>query len=326
MKAILFHNPNSGSGEFSADELKAILRLAGHDVTYCSTKEGGFKAALKKSYELAVIAGGDGTVGKVLKGIKDRTMPVGILPLGTANNIATSLGISGHPAEIAASWTPKRTRQLAVGRASGPWGETSFIEAVGFGAMVEATDSSIGAEAEGDHRLILGRDALRKALKKGKARNLHLEIDGKPFEHKVLALEILNIGYAGPGIPLRLAADPGDDMLDIVAIGEEHREEMLAWLGPTHEDAAPPLTARRGKEIVITWKGKPPMRLDDGFIDPPDGKARIVLTLDKDKLTILMPKAAKRPAAKPKSKAKAKAPSKKPKAKASPRARARKAA
>ena len=97
---------------------------------------------------------------------------------------------------------------------------------------------------------------------------------------------------------------------------------MLAWLGPTHEDAAPPLTARRGKEIVITWKGKPPMRLDDGFIEAPEGKARIVLTLDKDKLTILMPKAAKRPVARPRAKAKAK-PAPKARSAAKPKTRAK---
>ncbi|MFT3810740.1 MAG: diacylglycerol kinase family protein [Micropepsaceae bacterium] len=306
MKAILFHNPKSGTGEFTADELKAILRLAGHDVTYCSTKSSGFKSALRKSCELAVVAGGDGTVGKVLKGLKHRSTPIGILPLGTANNIATSLGISGSPAEIAASWNLKRTRKLSVGIARGPWGKMNFIEAVGYGAMVDATDSSIGENVEGDHRLVLGRDALRRALKKGKARNLHVTIDGKPITSKLLALEVLNIGYAGPGIPLRLAADPGDDYLDVVMIGDDQREDMLDWLGPAHEETSPPLTARKGKEIVIAWKGKPPMRLDDGYVDPPDTKETITLTLAKEKLTILLPKGARKPVAKHKARARTK--------------------
>lgn len=323
MKTILFHNPKSGTGEFSGDELKAILRLAGHDVTYCSTKSSGFKSALKKSYELAVVAGGDGTVGKVLKGLKDRRVPVGILPLGTANNIATSLGISlsatGGPAEIVSSWNLKRTRKLSVGIAKGPWGKMNFIEAVGFGAMVDATDSSIGENVEGEHRLVLGRDALRKALKKGKARNLNVTIDGKPITNKLLALEVLNIGYAGPGIPLRLAVDPGDDYLDVVMIGDDQRDGMLDWLGPAHEDSAPPLTARKGKEIVIHWKGKPPMRLDDGYVDPPDDRETITLTLAKEKLTILLPKGARKPGAKPKAKAR-------PKPRTKPGAKRKKAA
>ena len=240
MKAILFHNPNSGSGDHSVDELTAILRLAGYDVTYCSTKTRGFKAALKKSFDLAVAAGGDGTVGKVLKGIRDRSMPVGIWPLGTANNIATSLGISGTPHEIAANWSPTRVRKLTVGSVEAPWGKTPFIEAVGFGVMVDATDSSIGADAEGRARLTLGRDAFRKALTKAKARDLKIAIDGRPFDGKVLGLEILNIGYAGPGIPLRRTVEPGEANLHVVAIREEHRDDMLGWLGRAAAERAGP--------------------------------------------------------------------------------------
>jgi diacylglycerol kinase family enzyme len=314
MKAILFHNPKSGTtGGHSAEELTAVLRLAGYDVTYCSTKSRGFKAALKKTYDLAVAAGGDGTVGKILKGIKDRSMPVGIWPLGTANNIATSLGIAGTPHEIAAGWSPKRTRSVTIGMVSGPWGETPFVEAVGWGVMADATDSSIGADAEGHARLTLGRDAFRQALAKAKARNLKVAIDGKPFDGKVLGLEILNIGYAGPGIPLRLAVDPGEAKLDVVAIREEHRDEMLAWLGPAHEDAQAPLSVRRAREIVVHWKGKPQMRIDDAFVEPPeDGKARIVITLQDEPVTIWMPKpvrakAAKAPAKQAPAKAKTKA-------------------
>lgn len=297
MKAILFHNPKSGSAStaHTPESLKAVLHLAGYEVTYVSTKTRAFRPALKKRFDIAVVAGGDGTVGKVLKGIKHRDMPVGIWPLGTANNIATSLGISGEPEVIAAGWSLKRTKKLTVGIAAGPWGEVPFIEAVGFGVMVEATDSSIGAKAEGKQRLLLGKDAFRRALEKTKARDLKVSIDGKPFEGKVIGLEVLNIGYAGPGVPLRLSADPGDDVLDVVAIREEHREDMIAWLGPDEEATPPPLTARRGKEIVIHWTGKPPMRLDDGFIEPTVKKARISLTLDKDPITVLMPKPPRKP-------------------------------
>lgn len=317
MKAILFHNPNSGTtGGHTPDELSAILRLAGYDVTYCSTKTRGFKPALKKSYDLAVVAGGDGTVGKVLRGIKDRTMPVGIWPLGTANNISTSLGITGTPHEIAAGWSPKRTRQLTIGLVEGPWGETPFVEAVGWGVMADATDSSIGADVEGNARLTLGRDAFRKALTKTKARDLKVKIDGKPFDGKVLGLEILNIGYAGPGIPLRPAVDPGADKLDVIIIREEHREDMLEWLGPAEEEKPAPVSVRRGREIVVHWKGKPQMRIDDGFVDPPEnGRARITISLQDEPVTIWMPKP-KRAKAAPK-----KTPTKKPKTKAKPRKR-----
>lgn len=50
----------------------------------------------------------------------DRTVPVAILPLGTANNIARSLGIAGTPHELAESWHIEHARKLDIGAANGP--------------------------------------------------------------------------------------------------------------------------------------------------------------------------------------------------------------
>ena len=79
-----------------------------------------------------------------------------------------------------------------------------------------------------------------------------------------------------------------------------------------------PLTARRGKEVVVHWTGKPPMRLDDGWIEPTVKKARITITLEKEPVTVMLPKAVR----KPRASAAGKAPSKaKNGAKAKPRKR-----
>jgi diacylglycerol kinase (ATP) len=43
-----------------------------------------------------VIAGGEGTVVKAISHLYERNMPIAILPLGSANNIAGSLGIRGR--------------------------------------------------------------------------------------------------------------------------------------------------------------------------------------------------------------------------------------
>jgi diacylglycerol kinase (ATP) len=48
-----------------------------------------------------VVAGGDGTVGYVFCNLADRSIPIGVMPFGSANNIARSLGIAGTPAELA---------------------------------------------------------------------------------------------------------------------------------------------------------------------------------------------------------------------------------
>ena len=63
MRITLIHNPVSGRRRgTSARSLERLLEDAGHEVRYQSSKEKGFKRALKEPADLVVVAGGDGTV------------------------------------------------------------------------------------------------------------------------------------------------------------------------------------------------------------------------------------------------------------------------
>jgi len=78
----------------------AELANAGHHAIYESTRKSDYKKALKKPTDLVLAAGGDGTVGKVAHELIDSGIPLSVLPLGTANNLARSLGFIGSPEEI----------------------------------------------------------------------------------------------------------------------------------------------------------------------------------------------------------------------------------
>jgi diacylglycerol kinase family enzyme len=77
----------------------SVLREAGYSADYCSTKDD-YKSALGKSTDLIVVAGGDGSLARVVRDLRHRTTPIAIWPLGMANNIARSLGIQGNPDEV----------------------------------------------------------------------------------------------------------------------------------------------------------------------------------------------------------------------------------
>src|SRR5262245_38892601 len=89
----LMHNPKAGSGSPSKKALVAQLEHAGHRVDSYSTKDKDFIRGLESPGDLVVIAGGDGTVRKVALRLIGRNVPIAILPLGTANNIAKALGL-----------------------------------------------------------------------------------------------------------------------------------------------------------------------------------------------------------------------------------------
>jgi diacylglycerol kinase family enzyme len=122
------HNPKAGDARHGKEQLMAALAKAGHHATYQSTKERGFKKALNQPSDLVLAAGGDGTTAKVACRLIDSGIPLSVLPLGTANNLARALGFVASPEEIIARLEGGKKRAFDVGLADGPWGERYFLK------------------------------------------------------------------------------------------------------------------------------------------------------------------------------------------------------
>ena len=106
----------------------------------------------RDAIDALVVAGGDGTVSQAAGALVGGHVPMAILPLGTANNIAVSLGLDRPLPELIAGWPAARRRALDVGMARGDWGERLFLEAVGTG-LIPWGMAAVDAEkhpAEGD--------------------------------------------------------------------------------------------------------------------------------------------------------------------------------
>jgi diacylglycerol kinase family enzyme len=287
MRATLFHNPTAGGGKFTKKELITALRLGGLNPRYAPTKGKRFETALAEADGLVVVAGGDGTVGRVIAEMPDRSVPVAILPLGSANNIARSFNVAGAPYELAEILHPLYWQRLGIGTVRGPWGRRRFVEAVGFGPLARMMKMPSLDKAEGVDSLRGGRDALRKIMRKARPLDIDARIDGKPLPADIVAIEIMNITYTGPGLPLAPSADPGDRMLEVVCVRPGDRKAMTAWIKePQHR--RPPVSVRRGRRVDIVWRGDP-MRLDDEVIDAPKDEATVTVLLERAAAKILVP-------------------------------------
>ena len=300
MRVTVVHNPDAGEGRHAGRDLQEILEGAGFQVRYVSSKEN-WKKAVEKQTDLIVAAGGDGTVAKVMLRLLGSDMPVALLPLGTANNVARSLGVIGDAREVAAAWRVGRVDPFDVGRLRAPWGEERFVESFGGGIFAESIvrgrhDAErptpiVGPEA--DRALLL----LREIVHAAQPRHWQLQLDGQDLSGEYLAVEVLNIRFTGPSVPLAPEADPGDGLLDLVVIAEEHRQGLIDHLsGRLERASAPPpeLLVRRGRRLSLGIdRPFPPLHVDDDVVGHDIGslddheQARFELELESGALKLL---------------------------------------
>lgn len=285
---LLCHNPSAGTKGYDKESILAALRLADHDVRYVSVKENGFRSKLDKSTDLVVVAGGDGTMAQVIVNLPDRSIPVALLPLGTANNFARSLGVAGTPQELVETWRIDHTRDVNIGTAAGPSGTVSFLEAFGIGAIPGFFhEVAKKKKPEGADNLRKGREALQRYLKKAKPFDVTMKFDGKTFERSVLGVEVCNITFTGPALPIAASADPGDGKLDVVYFETVDRKALIKWLDAPF-DRRPPVTNRKIGKAEITWSAAP-NRVDDEAFSGRDREQTVEIACDDEPVHILIP-------------------------------------
>jgi diacylglycerol kinase (ATP) len=268
VRVTLIHNPGAGQqGESSAKALEKLLRRAGHRPRYQSAKEKKWTRALDKPTDLVVVAGGDGTVASVTRHMVRRGVPVAILPSGTANNIARSLGLLNHPfEELVEGWRDARHRHLDVGIASGPWGERYFIEGLGAGLFAELLVRSEHNEKRKQKEKKNKRPAsvvdgalrrLKQAAETAEPVEIAAQLDGVDVSGNYLLFEAVNLPYIGPSLYIAPDNKAGDGQLEVVLVPEAQRGRLVKYLDHWQEnrERLSLLPSRRGKHLQIEWTG-----------------------------------------------------------------------
>ena len=262
MRITLIHNPRAGRqhrGEAGA--LVRLLEDAGHRVRYQSAREKGLRRVLKKPADLVLVAGGDGTVGKVARRLValERNIPVALLPAGTANNIARTLGSMERPFEdIVRALDGARRVKLDVGRAKGPWGERSFLEGVGAGLFANLLADPVSHKLKDRAAAVeSGLRRLQQAAARAEPVEVFAALDGKDVSGRYLLFEAVNLRYVGPNLHLVPDAEPGDGHFDVVLAMEEERERLLHYLEhwQDNRERLALLPTLRGRRLQIEWTG-----------------------------------------------------------------------
>ena len=140
---LMIVNPVSGRGILKQNLWKILETFSSADITanVIFTKKRGDATEFAKNcpdyIETVVCAGGDGTLNEVISGLMENPNPhkLGYIPVGTTNDLATSLGISKNPIEATKNIINGHTEAIDIGSFSGRY----FNYVASFGAFTEAS-------------------------------------------------------------------------------------------------------------------------------------------------------------------------------------------
>ena len=278
MKVSLLYNDRAGGGA-SLDRIRNAFMAHGHEVVRVITDRTDFERLIDPPVELVVSAGGDGTASNAARTVAGRAIPLAILPLGTANNIARSVGYVGSIETLIGGLHPDRRRLVDLGAVCGPEVKRIFVESVG-GGVVAAGIEAMRARRDGkplESAAARMERALRgyyEILSRLEPRPCTLLIDGTSLEGEFLLVEVLNTPWIGPNIRLSLEADPSDGMLSVVVAGDNERSVLQDYLERRilngDDDVRVTLPTYQARRV--SFQGMHKLHVDDGVIDAPSGE------------------------------------------------------
>lgn len=234
--ACLIYNPKSGGNVKDAhplDKIVGLLRAHGirAEVGIKSSGKAARKIAKKAAHQkqaLVIVAGGDGTIEDVAGQLIGTQTALGILPIGTMNNVARSLGIPLDLDDACALLGAGSTRQVDVGRViteEKPSGEY-FLETAGLGLSALAFPAGQAAKKG---RLGTLPGALVK-LFEYKPSPVEIDLDdGETIHANSELVTVSNAPLTGLNFLIAPEAKMDDGLLDIAVYDGMGKTELLDY-------------------------------------------------------------------------------------------------
>lgn len=237
-RALLIANPGSGTESDRGKLLEQVTRWlkdAGVDlkVVVAKPKEKTIpiaRKAAKDGYKVIIAMGGDDTIEAIIRGVAGSKSRLGMIPVGTANNLAKSLGIPEDPREACDLIAAGNFRKLDLGQVKVRKGKKlTFFELVmvGIGAAVYP-DALHVSKGKGGFDSIKG--AVETVLAHETRPKVTLKMDGGSSVTLETMLAIVsNVPLIGPNMLVDPNASIDDGLFDISVYPNFSKAELLAY-------------------------------------------------------------------------------------------------
>lgn len=249
-------NPVAGRGraEKAWFQAEPILRLTFPGLELHRTGSPGqatdlARMAVSRGFNVVLVIGGDGTLHEAVNGLAVGRTALAVIPAGTGNDFARTLGIPEKVEEAAALVANGRKVKIDLGSLDGEY----FINMAGLGY-----DAAV-AHLVNQKRLIKGKSAylwaILRTLISFKSVTIDLEIDGCRRRERVIMTAVGNGQYVGGGVRMLPLAVFDDGEFDICIVRETTKLDILKTLPGIYQGKHlhhPKCIFLRGREVKIS--------------------------------------------------------------------------
>jgi diacylglycerol kinase (ATP) len=286
--AVVAHAGKSIGG--GLEELRTTLHRAGvvepfwSEVPKSKYAPARVERALEDGAELVFVWGGDGMVQRSIDALAGSGVTLAIVPAGTANLFASSLGIPSDIGEAVEIGLNGRDRKLDVGRINGE----RFAVMAGAGL-----DAHMIREADGGLKDRFGRLAYvwtaSKSLRQEPFK-AQIDVNGELwYEGNATCVLLGNVGSLFGGIEAFDNAKPDDGLLEVGVtnadgLGDWARTVARTAIGSTAR--SPFVQVTKAKKIRVEFDRKVEYELDGGA----RGKAKLLKAkIEPGAITVRVP-------------------------------------
>lgn len=242
--ALLIINPHSRNGRAEAlEEAVRLLKSSGIEVSICESESEDHLVSLIEEYEredgIVIIGGGDGTISSALETLHSCQRTLAIFPMGTANDLARSLGVPDDLLAAAQVIVDRRCEHISLARINN---EHFFVNVAHVGLGVDVT-----RELTSDSKKFFGvfayLGAFFKAIKRNKSFKVHIQTEDWQCSTRVIHLAIGNGRFYGGGNIVDQRSTLLEGKLNLFFI-KPQRWWQLLLLGPKLRNGAMDTTDR----------------------------------------------------------------------------------
>ena len=227
--ALLLVNPNSRRGRESLPQVRDLLSRSGIEyVELPASAEITASDAIRAhaaNVDIAIVGGGDGSLNGAAQGLLDTGLPLGVLPLGTANDFAKTVGIPLDLPSAIGVIAKGNTTAVDLGRAN----EHLFFNVASIGFSADLAMSLTEKAKKRWGKLGYGLVAAR-LLANSRLFTATLEHDGQSEELRTLQISVGNGRFYGGGMTVHADATATDGMLDFYSLEVDHWWRLLRLL------------------------------------------------------------------------------------------------